>query len=162
VTTPILVIDTSYLLELFQVPGHSSLKTTPRIRSQFERAIRAGWRLFVPLPVVFELANHIAGVRDGGRRKALAAALNEAVESSAKTASPWIIIPADHPLNELVALCDVFASTYAREAIGLTDACILEEAKRLRKKYPPSTHKVHIWTLDASLKAREPDEENPA
>jgi hypothetical protein len=159
VITPILVIDTSYLLEVFQVPAHSSTKTGKSIKSKWQRAIGAGARFFVPLPVVFELANHIAGIRDGARRKALAQALNKAVKSSKDTASPWTIIPADKPLEELSALCSAFEEDYAPQAIGLTDVCIIEEAKRLRKKYPASAYKVHIWTTDLSLKSHEPDGE---
>jgi hypothetical protein len=65
----ILVIDTSYLLELFRVPGHSEEKVICEIRTRYEQAIKDKAMLFVPLPCIFELGNHIADVRDETRRK---------------------------------------------------------------------------------------------
>jgi len=157
VTTPVLVIDTSYLLELFQIPGHSNPKRSKTIKARFAQAIKLGSPLFVPLPVVFELAKHIAGVRDGAVRTRLAALLLDSVASSIREASPWILIPAEDPLPDLLALCTSFKESYASQRVSLTDVCIVEEAKRLRRKYPSSTHRVHIWTTDEALKAHEPD-----
>jgi predicted nucleic acid-binding protein len=159
VTTPVLVIDTSYFLELFQVPGHSSPKRSKEIKARFERANQLGGRLYVPLPVVFELANHIAHVRTGADRKRLANFLVGSVEASIRDESPWILVPAKDALNELRELCASFKATDASQSVGLTDACIIEEARRLRRKYPVKTYRVHIWTTDDSLKAHEPDVE---
>ena len=44
-------------------------------------------------------------------------------------------------------------------SIGLVDAAIIYEAKRLKEKYKKSISKVHIWTKDTILKPHEPDEE---
>ncbi|HZF52620.1 MAG TPA: hypothetical protein VE093_28390 [Polyangiaceae bacterium] len=157
--TPVLVIDTSYLLELFQVPDCFSPKRSHAIKARLAKEIKIGARLFVPLPVVFELANHIAHVRSGAERKRLAGLLLSSVEGSIRGEGPWILIPAKDPMNELRELCAAFAASYASQSVGLTDACIIEEAKRLRNKYPAKTYRIHIWTTDASLKSHEPDAE---
>ncbi|MBU2549979.1 MAG: hypothetical protein KKB20_16325, partial [Proteobacteria bacterium] len=88
-TTACYVIDTSYLLELFRVPGHSNDIAVGLVRKKYEAAIERGDRLFVPLPCIFELGNRIAHVGDGRRRKKLAKYLFETVQSSVDRAMPW-------------------------------------------------------------------------
>jgi hypothetical protein len=65
-----LVVDTSYLLELLKVPGRFDPAFSERVKQKFREAVAAGHRLYVPFPVIFELANHIALVRDGGGTQA--------------------------------------------------------------------------------------------
>lgn len=87
------VLDTSYLLEIYRVPGHSSKVCYAPIEQRLRRAIEAEDRLYTPFPVIFELANHIAQVSDGGRRIALARKLAKDIRGSAKSQVPWIIAP---------------------------------------------------------------------
>lgn len=65
---PVYVIDTSYLLELYAVPGHSTQEAVDEIRSRFTDAVRQGARLYVTVPSIYELANHIAHISDGNVR----------------------------------------------------------------------------------------------
>lgn len=56
VTKTFLVIDTSYLLELFAVPGNTQLQAAKAVQAKFAQAFNSNAQLFVPLPVLFELA----------------------------------------------------------------------------------------------------------
>lgn len=158
-----LVIDTSYLLELYHVPDLSDPAFARRVKQRFGEAVKAGHRLYVPFPVVFEVANHIAHVRDGGARKKLADLLADTVRSSVEEATPWIITPAAedilYDLSELLRLCDVYAQELAIQGIGLSDTAIIEEARRLKQKYNQPADRVHIWTRDQQMKPHEPDAE---
>jgi predicted nucleic acid-binding protein len=158
-----LVIDTSYLLELLKVPDRFEPSFAEHVKERLRDAIASKHRLYVPFAVVFELANHIAHVRDGGSRKRLADFLANTVRSSIETANPWIITPASEEilqdLSELLRLCDVYAQEMAPQGIGLSDTAIIEESRRLKGKYNQTGDRVHIWTRDRLVKAREPDSE---
>jgi hypothetical protein len=162
-STTALVIDTSYLLELLKVPEHFDPSFSEEVKKRFSRSVAAGHRLYVPFTIVFELANHIALVRDGGARKRLANLLAATVRSCIEKATPWIITPASqdilYDLSELVRLCDLYAEELAIQGIGLSDTSIIEEARRLKRKYNQSDARVHIWTKDKKLKSHEPDTE---
>jgi len=155
--TAIFVVDTSYLTELFKVPGYS--QHPKEVNERFEAAIRNKGRFYVPLPCIFELANHIAHAKDRNNRAALSIKLLETIKSCIENQRPWIITPSTG-IEVLSELCRVFSDKYVIKGIGLTDTFIIQEAKGLKKE--KSHFKVHIWTKDRSLKAYEPDkEENP-
>jgi len=153
----VLVIDTSYLLELYKVPHYSEPKAHAEIKKRFAKAVEAGSRRYVPFPVIFEVANHIVDGREEGARIKLAQLFVEHVLQSFERASPFIITPALDAEN-LKMLLERFAGEFAPQRVGLTDTSIIEEAQRLKQKYGDS-YKVHIWTKDRRLKAREPDTE---
>ncbi len=44
------VIDTSYLLELFAVPGHSTKEARDKIKIRIAAAAQSGARLYVTVP----------------------------------------------------------------------------------------------------------------
>ena len=159
-----LVVDTSYLLELLKVPDRFEPTVSAGVKQRFSAAIAADHRLYVPFAVVFELANHIALVRDGSARKRLADKLATTVRSCIENDTPWIITPASenilYDLSELLRLCDVYAQELAVQGIGLSDTSIIEEARRLKRKYNHPTDRVHIWTRDRKLKSHEPDTES--
>lgn len=91
----IFVVDTGYLDELFAVPGHSCKKGITQVSRRYEYAVQCGDGLFVPLPCLFELANHIAHVGNGYYREELARFLLDTVEQSIAEQSPWTITPAE-------------------------------------------------------------------
>jgi hypothetical protein len=153
----IIVLNTSYLLELFAVPGHSTEHGKPAVRARFADATDRGDMLFVPAPCLFELGNHIANVSTGSLRKTLAEALLEAVERSLEGGGPWVIIPAV-PREVLPELCRLFKGEFVSQGIGITDTSVIYEARRLKKNYR-ETSRVHIWTKDRRLKSYEPDKE---
>jgi len=113
--------------------------------------------------VVFELANHIAQVRDWPARRGLAERLARVVRNSVELGTPWVVTPASEDiltdLTGLLSLLDRYAGELVMHGIGLSDAAILEQARRLKAKYNQPGDRVHIWTKDQALKAREPDPE---
>ena len=160
-STAVFVVDTSYLLELFRVPSRSNKNANEEIKKRFEKEEENDSRFYVPLACVYELANHIANVRNGNLRKKLAGNLNIIVRSSVEEGTPWIITPATD-LKELPILFKRYADEYVIQKISLTDTSVVLEANRLKKKYSDSGYTVHIWTKDNRLKAFEPDIEiNP-
>ncbi|MFX0202304.1 MAG: hypothetical protein ACFFCW_39840 [Candidatus Hodarchaeota archaeon] len=155
------VMDTGYLLELFDVPGCSVPNAVKEVRRRYEQAIENNCRIYVPVPCIFEVGNHIAGVSDGRTRTELAKRLRGAVVSSVDEGIPWNMTPAPG-FDFLPDLCAVFEEEYSAQCIGLTDICTIEEAMRLKQKYSGLGYRVHIWTTDDKVKAREPDTEEHA
>jgi len=160
-STCIIVIDTSYLLELFAVPEFCDEISVAEVKRRFKGAVQQKAIMYVPLPCLFELANHIADVRDGTRRKSLADSLVSTVESCASDGAPWLITPFD-VIDTFPKLCRAFAGDYVSMGIGLTDTFTIREALRLKKKYNGPLYRVHIWTKHRTLKAYEPDTEPEA
>lgn len=74
---PIIVLDTSYLLELYKVDGNYQTEAHNAIVQKFRQAIESKWQFFVPVAVLFELANHIADITTFERRKYLSQKLKE-------------------------------------------------------------------------------------
>lgn len=158
----IIVVDTSYLLELFRVPGRSNQESHACIRGRIGEAIARRSRLYVPVPVLFELANFVAQVEDGRQRKELAELFSKTIRTSIEESIPFIVTPAGdreilQELGAILVLSDTFSKQFAQSQIGLTDVSIIDQARRLKQKY--HTFSVHIWTKDRGLKAYEPDEE---
>ena len=158
----IYVVDTSYLLELLSVPKFSTENAIKEVKRRFKAAAEQGALFFVPLPCVFEVGNHIVDVGDDYKRVDLAKRFANTVADCVETRSPWTISPSIEQ-QDLPALFKAYADDYAKQKIGLTDACTIAEAKRLKAKYSASLgYLVHIWSKDQALKAREPDPEpNP-
>lgn len=161
----VLVIDTSYLDELYQVDGYSESRDYPEIKKRFQNARTD--ILCIPVTVIFELTNHIAHIKDNDtRRRELAGQLAKHIDSSIKTKRPYTITPCEDfsSLDELSKNLFEFSNNYAQKSLGLTDTSVFLEAKRQRKKYPKNDYLVHIWTRDKKLKLceRELDtEQNP-
>jgi hypothetical protein len=158
------VLDTSYLLELYGVPGFCDEAAKIRIRRRFAEANLAGVLFFVPLPCLLELANHIADCQGGPLREKLLFQLARDVRASRAAGRPWTVTPVDvEVLEQLVAsLPDELSRTGRKErGFGLTDAYTAHEASRLKQRERDlgTGRLIHIWTRDRALKAREPDPE---
>lgn len=167
----IYVVDTSYLLELFRVPPNYTDESHITIKAKFNTVIERGYRLYVPLPVLFELANHIADVKDSSTRKKLADELRGAIMMSLESETPWIVTPPGNAqtitelMNALAESTGRFASEFSTQRLGLTDTVIIMEAERLRNAHKSTrlkSYSVHIWTRHESMKSREPDPEPDA
>ena len=158
----VFIIDTSYLLELFQVPGRFNATSALSIKDKFKAAAINKARFVVPFPCIFELANHIAHVPDGGQRGALSGTLFKTVKSSLDNGEPWIIPPQKQQNDLLQSLLQIFHEETCCAGCGLTDTFIIEEAKHWKRKYNQAGYHIHIWSKDHNLKAFEPDQErNP-
>ena len=160
--TPVYVVDTSYLCELFAVPHYSTAEAISEVRKRFAVAVEAGTRLYVSLPAIFELAGHIADVSDGRLRRKLSEKLRDTVVSSIRENFPWNLVPALE-MNTVEKLINGFVDHSREEGMSLVDTTLIDEAKRLRQTtYRGQAWRVHIWTKDQRLKAREPDGEPDA
>jgi len=161
------VVDTSYLDELYKIPKKHSSTASATVNAKFTEAVKMKARLYVPFPVIFELANHIAHIKDGNERIKKAGQLRNAVASSIKESQPWIIPSASEDsyllqLDQFQNLCQQFATSFAKQGIGMTDLSIIHEARRLKQRALAIGSQTHIWTLDKALKRHEPDPEpNP-
>lgn len=153
------VIDTSYLLELFAVPGDSTEKDIDEIRSRIAAAAKSGARLYVTVPTIYELANHIADVSDGNKRRSLAERVKDTILTSLDDGVPWTIIPSQQ-LDTFKNLIVSFVDNHVIQGIGLSDSTLIDEARRLKDTtYRGPGWRVHIWTKHRKLKAYEPDKE---
>lgn len=153
------VIDSSYLLELYAVPGKSTPEAIAEIRKRLLSAAESGSPLFVTVPSVYELAKHISRIRNGNVRRRKAIHMRDAVLSSLDSGSPWTVIPSKR-LDALGQLVSSFVDNHIHEGIDLTDSTLIDEAQRLRQeRYRGAEWRVHIWTKDRNLKAKEPDRE---
>lgn len=153
------IIDTSYLDEVFNVPGFSNHHSATEVKDRFQKAIESKSRFYVPWPCIFELADHIAHIPNGRKRAKLAKELSHTILSSIQKSVPWILVP---PRDEdvLIELFNSYTREYVLQGIGLTDTTVVNEAKRLKKNYKGLGFDVHIWTTDIKLKALEPDSED--
>lgn len=85
------ILDTSWLLELYRVPGYCKESRTLPVRTETAELIDAQYELFVTVPVLFEVASHINHVRDGRNRRSLGEKLRDNITSSINRESPWTI-----------------------------------------------------------------------
>ena len=139
------VIDTSYLLELFAVPGHSTKEARDEIRSRIAAAAKSGARLYVTVPSIYELANHISQVPNGNIRLSLAEQIRDTVLSSLDQGTPWTIIPSQQP-DIFKNLIGTFVKNHVLQQIGLSDSTLIDEARRLKDTtYRGPSWRVHIW-----------------
>jgi predicted nucleic acid-binding protein len=153
----LIIVDTSYWLELFKVPCKFNDKAHNEIIKRFKKAITENARFYWPLPSVYETANHIAQIENGNHRTALAKKLYDKIAESFEPDSILTITPAcECEQQKLLAFLREFSNTYILQKVGLVDAAIIYEAQRLKNK----NNQVHIWTMDQALKSHEPDTEN--
>ena len=156
------VIDTSYLLELFAVPGHSTKEARDEIKIRIAAAAKSGARLYVTVPCIYELANHISQVPNGNARRSLAEQVRDTVLSSLDQGTPWTIIPSQQ-LDTFKNLIVSFIDNHVIQGIDLSDSTLIDEARRLKRDtYQRRGSPVHIWTKDRKLKVYEPDSEPDA
>ena len=156
------VIDTSYLLELYAIPGKSTPDAVSEIRKRLLSAATSRSPFYVTVPSIYELAKHISRIQDGNLRRRKAIHMRDAVLSSLKEGTPWTIIPSQK-LEALGKLISSFVENHIHEGIDLADGTVIDEAHRLRQeRYKGPGCQVHIWTKDRNLKAREPDRERNA
>lgn len=156
-------VDTSYLLELYRVPGFHDGAASAVIREKFRAARERGDRRFVPLGCLFETGNHIAGLNTEAHRAKWANVLLKDVVAATDDAlgdRPFVLVPAP-ALHEVRALIASWADRHCSHARGLVDTAIAEAATTFKKTRAMGAP-VHIWTRDRALKGLEPDAEADA
>ena len=148
------ILDTSWLLELYRVPGYSEESRFPHVTSKTKNILKAGCELFVTVPVLFEVASHITHVRDrnGNRRRRLGKRLLEDIENSLAPDSPWTIVALDG--NILLRSEDLIniARRFLQEAgpnYSFANISVIDLAIELRKR----KRTVRILTFNEQLAA---------
>lgn len=162
---PVYVVDTSYLVEYYKVDGHYKENSHQQIWQRFDLAIKNQNTLYIPVPIIFELANHIAHIKDGNNRQQLAERFVSDIQNSLTKDSPFNLVPCQdfQSIEELAKNLVEFSNCYAKQGLGLTDTAVYLQAEQLFHSYKRlKNYSVHIWTRDKALKALEPDsEQNP-
>lgn len=151
--TGMTVLDTSWLLELYQVPGDSKPERHRPVLEQAKQAAQG--RMMVTVPVLFEVANHIVRVRNGNQRRKLIERYRKDVVDSLEQEIPWTVVRAlqdDGILlrtQDLVDLAGRFA-TSSSVGYSLADISIIDLTQSLYKEQGVA---VAILTFDKQLEA---------
>ena len=145
------ILDTSWLLELYRVPGHSKKERQEEVLEQAKAAMQG--RMLVTVPVLFEVANHIVRVRNGHHRRRLIKQYSEHLNSSLKDETPWTVVRRS-PDDILLRTEDVIelASRFVKESgvgYSLADITIVDLALRLRDR----KQSVRVLAFDKQLEA---------
>ena len=135
--TDITILDTSWLLELYQVPGDSKKERHWQVVEQAERAAQG--RMLVTVPVLFEVANHIVHVRNGDRRRKLIEQYRADVVGSLTEDTPWTVVPTLREGDILLRAQDLvdLAGRFAKmSSVGysLADISVIDLAQNLQMR----------------------------
>ncbi len=146
------ILDTSWLLELYRVPGYFKESRTLPVRTKTADLIDAGGELFVTVPVLFEVASHITHVRQGRLRHSLAETLRDDIRSSLDHESPWTIatIGSDILLRsgDVMELAERFLESSGPN-YSFADISIIDLTAELRR----SSKVVKILAFDHQLES---------
>lgn len=146
------ILDTSWLLELYRVPGYFDESRTVPVRTQTAEIIDAECELFVTVPVLFEVASHINHVRNGDLRRSLGERLLNDVTSSIDRESPWTIATVGEEIllrsEDVIRLAQRFIDS-AGPNYSFADISIIDLATELRR--PGRT--VRILAFDEQLRS---------
>ena len=146
------ILDTSWLLELYRVPGYFDESRTRGVQKETARIVNADGKLFVTVPVLFEVASHITHVRNGNRRRSLGKRLLEDIEKSIDEDSPWTIVAIGKDVllrsEDLIELARRFLQE-AGPNYSFADISIIDLATELRKR----NHSIEILAFDRQLAA---------
>ncbi len=154
----IVLVDTSVLLNLLNVPGFHQQRDN--VYSELERLLDAGTvNLLLPFAAILETGNHIAQLSDGRLRRKFAQGFADQVKQALEGTAPWTPTPAvDLPI--LALWLEEFPEHAMRE-VSLGDLTILKEWEAAKERHPRD--RVRIWSLDAHLSAcdRNPSPRTP-
>lgn len=150
--TNLVILDTSWLLELYRVPGDYQATRTAGVIEVTGDVVGDGGELLVTVPVLFEVANHITHVRDGTSRRALSAKFRDDIKSSLDRGSPWTIVATEKDIllraEDVIRLADRFldASGYNYSFANIS---IIDLAAEIRKR----DQSVKIMTFNRQIEA---------
>ena len=137
------ILDTSWLLELYRVPGYFDESRTLPVRTETAKLINAGGELFVTVPVLFEVASHITHVRDGRLRRTLGEKLRDDITRSIDRESPWTITTVGRGIlfrtQDVIRLAERFLESSGPN-YSFADISIIDLAAELRR--PGRTVKI--------------------
>jgi len=141
----IVIVDTSVLLNIMDVPGRNQHKGA--VLHRLGELIEADDHLFIPMAAIVEVGNHIAQVKNGAHRRAAAQRFVKEVRSALQDEAPWK--PINFPSNRhVLSWLDAFPDA-ATQGIGMGDLSIKKEWEELCRRHRMS--RVWVWTLDDDL-----------
>ena len=144
------ILDTSWLLELYRVPGYFEESRTLPVRTETAESVAAGRELFVTVPVLFEVASHITHVRAGRRRRIHGERLRDDIGSSVDRDSPWTIATVGSEIllrsEDVMRLAERFLESSGPN-YSFADISIIDLAAELRR----SGRMVKILAFDQQL-----------
>ena len=145
------ILDTSWLLELYRVPGFFDASRTDQVHATTADIAEQG-TLFVTVPVLFEVASHITRVRDGGRRRGLGKKLRDDITCSVDRESPWTIVNVGTDIllraEDVVRLAKRFLELVGPN-YSFADISIIDLAAELRRR----GRSVRILAFDSQLES---------
>lgn len=146
------ILDTSWLLELYRVPGHFTESRMPLVRNETRQLIDSGYGQFVTVPVLFEVASHITRAPDGNRRRALSKKYRDDIRTSIDHESPWTIVSFGTDIlfrpHDVLQLAERFLESSGPN-YSFADISIIDLAAELRR----SGRTVKILAFDPQLKS---------
>ena len=146
------ILDTSWLLELYRVPGHFEESRTVPVQNETAKLLEAKYELFATVPVLFEVASHITHVSDGGRRRALGEKLRDDISNSIDRESPWTIATVGREIlfrsQDIIQLAERFLELSGPN-YSFADISIIDLSEMLRQP----GRRVRILTFDKQLKS---------
>lgn len=142
---PIVIVDTSVLLNVLDVPGLNQRRAT--VLARFGELVNAAANLLLPMGAVFETGNHIAQLPDGGQRRRYAEMYRDRVQEAAVGRAPWTLVPSPDT-SQLADLLGSFPES-AMQGVGLVDLSIVKAWERACARHP--RRRVSIWSLDHHL-----------
>lgn len=148
--TDLTILDTSWLLELYQVPGDSKKERHQEVLQQAR--VAAQGRILVTVPVLFEVANHIVHVRSGHHRHRLIEKYSDDLGTSLEDDTPWEVVrPKEDILLRTKDLIEMSRRLVGASgpAYSLADISIIDLARRLQAKQQV----VRILAFDKQLEA---------
>ena len=150
VLSGVAILDTSWLLELYRVPGYFMESRTLPVRTETAELVDAGCELFVTVPVLFEVAGHITHVRAGRRRRILVERLRDDIGSSIDHESPWTVATVGSEIllrsQDVMKLAERFLESSGPN-YSFADISIIDLAEELRR----SGRMVKILAFDQQL-----------
>jgi hypothetical protein len=137
----IVVVDTSVLLNILDVPGRNQDRT--RIMQQFRKLIdEARTELLLPLVAVVEAGNHIAQLRDGHVRRSRGERLAQLIDGALARKAPWVLVPFPEP-DDLAKLTASLVDRLA-EGVSFADASIIAIWEKQKTRW--SKRRAYIWS----------------
>lgn len=144
-TPHVVIVDTSVLLNLLDVPGRN--QTRAAVLGRFEELLDAGVNLLLPIAAIFEAGNHIARLSDGRLRRDHAQRFSDRVREALNGQAPWTVTPLPST-RELADWLSDFPESAMRE-VSMGDLSIVKAWESACARHPQ--HRVSIWSLDQHL-----------
>ncbi|MBC9743244.1 hypothetical protein IBL38_08080 [Pseudomonas syringae pv. syringae] len=160
----IIMLDTSFMLELLLIPMDSTQERHESAKALFALAIDQSYDVYCTLGVLYETANHIVDIKHAETQRKIARKFKEMVELAWGENVPFTVIPNSgtaEVLAQLASLPEICIkyTERLRQRLSLVDCTIVEVAEKLKAGYQERERRwpAHIWTSHSELKALEPD-----